>query len=145
MKNAKTAKSNVVAAVICVAVIMLTVAAGFAITFLLGLQNAHVNKVLEVRAYVDDVYWAPGTSVNWTSCNPGQVYVKNLTVFNGSNDFVNVSVIVIGLPEFLIETWTANETKNLPRGESVFGNLTLTVPTSAPAGDYSWDTMLDVT
>lgn len=144
MKNAKTAKSNVVAAVICVAVILLTVAAGLAITFLLGLQNAHVNKVLEVQAYVDDVYWAPGTSINWT-VYPGQTAVKNLTVYNGSNDFVNVSVIVTGLPEFWIETWTANETVNLPRGTSVFGNLTLTLPDSVVAGDYSWDTALDVT
>ncbi len=124
--------------------ILLTLVVASAISFLLGLQNAHVNKILEVRAYVDGIYWEPGTSVNWTT-NPGQVSMKNLTVYNGSNDFINVSVIVTGLPEFWTETWMANETKNLPAKTSVYGNLTLTVPAGTPAGDYSWDTLLDVT
>jgi len=145
MKNSRTAKSTLVAVAICLLVIVGTITIAFAITFLLGLQTAHVNKALEVKAYVDGVYWEPGVSVPWGTLNPGEVYVKNLTVYNGSNDFINVSVIVSGLPDTWTETWTANETKNLPRGESVYGNFSLTVPAGTPAGDYSWDTMLDVT
>jgi hypothetical protein len=145
MKNSRTAKSTAVAVGITLIVILATVIGVAAVLTFLGLQNAHVNKVLAVRAYVDDVYWAPDTSVNWTSLNPGQTYMKNLTVFNGSNDFINVSVIITGLPEFWTETWTANETKNLPRNTSVYGNLTLTVPVDAAAGNYSWSTSLDVT
>jgi len=120
---------------------LLVGAAGTAVVTHYMPQEATVTSI-ELAFKIDDTPWLNGTPIDWGNVVAGQSYNKTLWVNNtGTIANVNVSFILVSLPMAWLETWTGNNTV-LNIGETVTGNITLTIPLSATDGTYTWNSYI---
>lgn len=81
--------------------------------------------------YLDDVFIANETAIDWGSCEPGfMYYYENFTVANTGSADVTVYITPQDLPGDWLLHWDGNDTL-LTAGQSTGGFLNLTIPATA--------------
>jgi hypothetical protein len=90
----------------------------------------NIGTIGTFQVYINDTEYFDGGSVDWSVCQPGYMYWKNLTVVNIGNTALNVSVIPEELQSGWTLTWDGNNTELVPDAK-VMGWLNLTIPLEA--------------
>lgn len=90
----------------------------------------NVGTIGTLEVYIDDIEYFEGNSVNWSVCQPGYMYWKNMTVANIGDTTLNISILPDHLPFDWVLTWDANNVELGPN-EFVMGWLNLTIPIDA--------------
>ena len=103
------------------------------------------TPTVELEVYVNGILKPNETSFSWGSdIMPGDTITKNLTVVNTGNVWCRVTLETTGLATDWTLTWTGEDTI-LGVGESVEGDLTLSVPTTASPGTFNLDHKIKAT
>lgn len=111
-------------------------------------MTAEVPQAAEIKVYSDSslnsTYLLPdGTTIDWGTVTSG-VNTKYLWIENTGNCPVSLNLTVQNLPADWSLTWDS-ENYNLNVGQSIKSTLTLTVPTNATSGIYSWSSWIKAT
>lgn len=100
-------------------------------------QTATINEAPLVECYLEDTPWLNGTTINWGNLTAGQTHSRMFNARNIGNVNCTVYIKITGLPINWTQTWTCNNTFLEPTDIAI-GNLTLTIPTTTMAGNYTW-------
>lgn len=104
-------------------------------------HKVEVLGQMEIKAYVDGVFWPSGTLINWDQVNASSIHSKLLRIENTGDLNTTVYLNVMGLPENMSLTWIANGTYLMP-GEYAESDLVLTIGDIKP-GNYTFDSWVN--
>ena len=126
--------------------IILAVGLASAVSSFFFFNFSQDGTILPISAYVNNVFFANNSWINWGNMNGGIAETVNFSVYNAGNIALNMSIVTNDLPSSWTETWTSNnndmnKTFAMPQ-LWLNGTLTLTPPFDALAGYYSWNTTL---
>ena len=107
-------------------------------------QTGSIPTVLSVGIKTDGTTWTNGTSIAWGTLNQSSTPTKSVEFANtGTIPISSIAFVSIGLPSGWSLTMPSLTTVLNPK-QSATGTLTLTVPSNATAGDYSWNSIITV-
>jgi len=127
-------------ALACLILLTLVTVAAATVYYMLHYPQQVTVQPYGTEVYVDTLPYSNNTVIDWGTLYTNSTTSKQLDVKNIGNT-VYVRLHVQGLPPEWSLTWAKNNTL-LNHGEWANGTLTLSIPTGAYNGTYTWDSWI---
>lgn len=106
-------------------------------------QKVTIGPVLSASVYINGQYWVNNTAIDWGTILPSGSSSKQLQVLNIGNVQAKVVLTVGNIMAGWTLTWAKNGTIINPGGWAN-GTMTLTIPSGAINGTYTWGTWVQL-